>query len=437
MILGNETALDSIKLSFVIESKEDIAFQMFYSDTQAISPEKSQIIEYKAGTAENQLEFNIPNYTNSIRLDFATAPSELALSQMQFNYNGKMIPISMEYILDNQIETNMLESLSVQNDKLMVIANGNDPYVLVDISAFHLNKWISEITYQQIFTKKVILCVILDIILILIYIFASKALALPIDLYHNKKLIYKLAKNDFKTKYAGSYFGVIWAFVQPVVTILLYWFVFQVGLRATSVSDFPFVLWLIAGLVPWFFFSDGVNYGTNALVEYSYLVKKVVFNISILPMVKILSAFFVHLFFLGIMLVIYTILGHPPTIYWLQIFYYTLCIVVVTLAIAYITSSIILFFRDMGQIINILLQIGIWMTPIMWNITIIPESFRWIFKVNPMFYIVRGYRDALIEKVWFYNRIEDFALFWGSMGIILVIGMLVFKRLKPHFADVL
>ena len=108
------------------------------------------------------------------------------------------------------------------------------------------------------------------------------------ELFGNRKLILNLAKNDFKTKYAGSYLGIVWAFIQPVVTVLVYWFVFEVGLRQTGNAEVPFVLWLIAGLVPWFFFSDALNGGTNSLLEYNYLVKKVVFKISVLPIVKII-----------------------------------------------------------------------------------------------------------------------------------------------------
>jgi ABC-type polysaccharide/polyol phosphate export permease len=97
---------------------------------------------------------------------------------------------------------------------------------------------------------------------------------LPIELVQNRTLIGNLAKNDFKTRFAGSYLGVIWAFVQPIVTVVVYWFVFTVGLRQGRPSGHPFVLWLMAGLVPWFFFSEALNGGTNALIEYNYLVKK-------------------------------------------------------------------------------------------------------------------------------------------------------------------
>ena len=148
---------------------------------------------------------------------------------------------------------------------------------------------------------------------------------LPGEIYKNRKLVFSLAKNDFKTKYAGSYFGTVWAFVQPIVTICVYWFVFGLALRNGSDKGVPFVLWLIAGLVPWFFIQEGLTGGTNALLEYNYLVKKVVFNIRILPVVKVFSAVFVHCFFVVIVLVIYTCMGYPPSLYALQLVYYSFC----------------------------------------------------------------------------------------------------------------
>ena len=138
-----------------------------------------------------------------------------------------------------------------------------------------------------------------------------------------RKLTVTLAVNDFKTKYSGSYLGIFWAFVQPVVTVTVYWFVFQLGFRSDPVKDFPFVLWLIAGIVPWFYFSDALNGGTNSLLEYNYLVKKVVFNIDILPIVKVCSALFVHGFFVCFMFILYLAYGYGIDLYCIQDIYYT------------------------------------------------------------------------------------------------------------------
>ena len=262
---------------------------------------------------------------------------------------------------------------------------------------------------------------------------------LPGEIYRNRRLVFSLAKNDFKTKYAGSYFGTVWAFIQPIVTICVYWFVFGLALRNGSDKGVPFVLWLIAGLIPWFFFQEGLTGGTNALLEYNYLVKKVVFRIDILPMVKVVSAVFVHLFFILVALILYTAMGCYPTVYTIQVIYYTFCIFVLVLGIAYMTSSVVVFFRDLTQVINIALQVGVWMTPIMWSmedlgITGILAS---ILKLNPMFYIVQGYRDAFIYKIWFWQRPGMTLYFWAFTLVFWLIGTRLFRKLKIHFADVL
>ena len=118
---------------------------------------------------------------------------------------------------------------------------------------------------------------------------------------NNKKMLNFLIKNDFKNKYAGSFFGVFWAFVQPVVIILLYWFVFQIAFGSGDEDGAPFVLWLMAGLVPWFFFSEAWMNATSSFIEYSYLVKKVVFDIKLLPFVKVASSLYVHVFFVFVL----------------------------------------------------------------------------------------------------------------------------------------
>lgn len=266
----------------------------------------------------------------------------------------------------------------------------------------------------------------------------EKILGLPLELYHNRKLILSLAKNDFKTKYAGSYLGIVWAFIQPVVTVMVYWFVFSVGLKAGKMDEYPFVIYLITGIVPWFFFQDALNGGTNALIEYNYLVKKVVFKISILPIVKVISALFVHVFFVLLVLIICSLNGYLPTVHTIQIIYYSVCIFIFTLALIYATSAIVIFFRDLTQIINIVLQVGIWMTPIMWDLSLISNPLLIkLLKLNPMFYVVSGYRDSILGQTWITGHWKWGIYFWVVTILIFALGTVIFKRLKPHFADVL
>lgn len=273
----------------------------------------------------------------------------------------------------------------------------------------------------------------------------SKIVMLPAELWQSRKLIWKLAKNDFKNRYAGSYLGRVWAFTQPVVTVLLYWFVFGHLMMAdkkevlTVGVEAPYVLWLTAGLVPWFYFSEAISNGTTSLLEYSYLVKKVVFKISIIPIVKLIAASFTHIFFVAFMLVVYFCYGYKPDLYLLQLIYYSFCLFMLVLALSYATCSIVIFFRDLMQIINIFLQIGMWATPILWNITLLDKEpvLQGIIKCNPIYYVVNGYRNAMFAKTWFWQEPSATAYFWIFTAVIFGFGALIFRRLKVHFADIL
>ena len=273
----------------------------------------------------------------------------------------------------------------------------------------------------------------------------KKLFLLPAELFQSRSLIWKLAKNDFKNRYAGSYFGRIWAFAHPIVTVLLYWFVFGHVMMQdkkeilTAGVDAPYVLWLTAGLVPWFFFSEALNNGTTSLMEYSYLVKKVVFKISVIPIVKIIAALFTHVFFVCFLLIMYFVYGYAPSVYLIQLAYYTFCMFMLVLALSYSTCAIVVFFRDLLQIINILLQAGMWATPILWNVARLGEDsvIAAILRCNPVFYIVDGYRNAMFGKIWFWENIKAGVYFWLFVASLFVIGAHIFRKLKTHFADVL
>jgi len=313
--------------------------------------------------------------------------------------------------------------------------------IFLSILILHHNPWANP---QEELVKKIIGTVLVILTSIVFVRFYDKLTVLPMELYDNRRLIWKLAKNDFKKRYAGSYLGFIWAMIQPVVTVVMYWFVFDnfFGQKAQMLStgiSMPYVLYLTAGLVPWFYFTEALTNGTTALLEYNYLVKKVVFKISILPIIKIIAATFIHLFFALVLLIVAILYGCYPTVYTIQILYYSFCLFILVLGISYTTCAVVVFFRDLTQIINIVLQVGMWATPILWNITMISDNptLTTIIKLNPLVYVVNGYRAALCEKEWFFADFYSTMYFWIFTVVIFGIGALIFKRLKTHFADVL
>jgi len=256
-------------------------------------------------------------------------------------------------------------------------------------------------------------------------------------IFQNKGLLWSLTKNDFKQKYLGNILGISWAFIQPTATVLIFWFVFQVGFKSQPVDNFPFILWLMAGMFPWFFFAEGLSSGTNSILANSFLVKKVVFRVSLLPIISLLSALAIHIFFIFFMFAMFLYYGYAPQLHWIQIIYYLFATTVLLLGLSWITSSIVVFFKDIGQFVTMIIQFGFWLTPIFWNMNMVPEQYHWIIELNPMVYIIEGYRNSMIYHTWFWEDINMTLYFWAITTTLFLIGGFTFKKLRPHFADVL
>ncbi|WP_379157437.1 ABC transporter permease [Paenibacillus sp. sgz5001063] len=422
-----------IDLNFKVKSNVVGDYQLFYltGSGEEWSEEKSFHTTYTHVQEWQTMDFTVPKETIELRIDFGTKASNIELEDFALIGNSK-VDVKMNELVykENQIST-----ISKSGESLIFQTKNTDPFI-----TFSARSLIDE-AMKGTSTVKLILSIALSCLLSLLMtwvILSAKNIVhfLKIILF-GRKMIINLAKNDFKTKYASSYLGITWGFIQPLITIATYWFVFQVGLRSGNVSDTPFILWLLVAIVPWFFFSEAFSSATNVFSEYSYLVKKVVFKIELLPMVKTTSAFFVHIFFLLFIFVIYSIYGYYPSLFNLQVIYYVICSVALVTSISILTSALVLFFKDLNQIIIIILQVGFWFTPIGWSYTMLPTSWAFVFKLNPMFYIVEGFRDSFISHIAFYNHPYQTFYFWLFCFVLLVIGIKTFEKLKPHFADVI
>jgi lipopolysaccharide transport system permease protein/teichoic acid transport system permease protein len=247
----------------------------------------------------------------------------------------------------------------------------------------------------------------------------------------------EMAKRDISTQHVGSLLGFFWTFINPLIMIFIFWLVFSIGFKTAPKGNVPFVVWLTAGMAIWITFAESINGSTSVIINNSHLAKKVVFPLSILPVVKLVGSFVTHSVFLLMLISLILLYGMPFSIYWFQAFYYFIAMSILALGLSWITSSINIFARDTGQIVTIILQIGFWATPIFWDLSIMPQKVQTFLKLNPMFYIVQGYRESFIYFVPLWNHWEMTLYYWGITGVIFVLGGLIFMRLRPHFADVL
>jgi ABC-type polysaccharide/polyol phosphate export permease len=256
-------------------------------------------------------------------------------------------------------------------------------------------------------------------------------------IFNQKHIIISMARREVARQYVGSLLGFIWTFIQPLAMILVFWVVFSVGFKMQPINDAPFVVWLTAGMAAWFVFADILNGCAMAIISNAHLIKKTLFHSQMLPVVKIVSGLITHSVFLLVLGTLIVFQKMPFSLYYVQFLYYLLCLCVLVLGLGLGISALNVFVRDVGQITAVVLQIGFWATPIFWDISIMPPAVRTVAKLNPMFYIVQGYRESFIYFVPFWAHPVQTLYFWFVALTVFAIGALVFKKLKLQFADVL
>lgn len=427
---------DTASLRLKLDFKSDLPdeYQLFFitKQNEEWSEDRSLHQTYDQVGQWQTFEYMIPKDVYSLRLDLGTHQKLVNIKNIEFIGNS-----SINFSLDKTIVKleNQVKSINKDGPVTKIQVAEGDPFLILDIGTLRD----TAMENSSVLDKVIVIVLSILTTLFCLYIVKStrEIFRYLKEIYNGRSLIYSLAKNDFKTKYASSYLGIVWGFIHPLLTIVTYWFVFQVGLRSGNVSEVPFILWFIVAIIPWFFFSESLTGATNVYTEYSFLVKKVVFRIELLPVVKIISSLFVHLFFFIFIFAMYASYGYYPNIYNFQILYYLLCTVVLTLSISLLTSTFVLFFKDLNQIIMIVLQIGFWFTPIGWPYTMLSDFWIIIFKLNPMLYIVEGYRDSLIRNILFIEHPYYTVYFWLFCLTTLVFGVRSFNKLKPHFSDVI
>ena len=262
------------------------------------------------------------------------------------------------------------------------------------------------------------------------------------ELVAKRKLIWELSKADFRKRFVGSYFGVVWMFIQPIVTVLIYWLIFgPIGFKsAPPVPNAPMSSGC-SGYRPVVLLLRSLKLRNRMPSGIQLPGKKVVFKVEILPVIKLISCLFVHVFFVAIMFIVFLVSGKRPQISWIQIIYYSFA------ASMYALAPHLSYQRDPGilqgygtdrQHLPAVRHVA---DPDYVQRAVIPrqrsDDAPMILKLNPFYYIAAGYRDSMLTGDWFFMRPTLTVYFWAVTLITMLVGLKVFKRLRPHFSDVL
>lgn len=255
-------------------------------------------------------------------------------------------------------------------------------------------------------------------------------------LFRYRAIIWAMARRELAARYAGTLGGAIWALLHPLATVVVFWFVFSVGFKAQGPSGIPFVLYFLAGFVPWVTFNEVLTQSTNAVTSNAHLVRKVVFPTEVLPFVYLIAAGLAHLVLLFLLIALSAAHGYVPSFHLLQLPYYFAVMSLVALGLGWALGALNPFHRDVSQAVAVVLNLWFWLTPIIWTPAMVPERWLWLFELNPMFHVVEGYRNAILygEVLWADPQLE--LPYWLGAGVLFVFGAYLFGKLKPEFGDV-
>ena len=251
--------------------------------------------------------------------------------------------------------------------------------------------------------------------------------------------LFKLAKSDLIKTYKGAAMGWLWAVIKPTITIGVYYFAFSIGLRmGYPINGYPYFLWLISGILPWFYITEVFVGGTASIRKYGYLVTKIKFPTCTIPTFVSMSHLVTNLFLTAIVMVIFMCYGKMPDLYWLQIPLYILMMFLFFTAWSLFAGTLAVISKDFMQLVRSSTMALFWLSGIMYDAANISnETIRAVLLCSPVTIIVNGFRNSFVNKVWFWECGGEIRNFLIGYAIMCVLAVWTYRRLHKYIPDLL
>lgn len=245
-----------------------------------------------------------------------------------------------------------------------------------------------------------------------------------------KEFLKSNVKKDVRGKYKGSFLGVLWSFINPLLSVLIYAIVFHYIMRFNIEN---YLIYLIAGIIPWNFFTAAINSGMNSVIFNADIIKKVYFPRIILPISSVTSCL-VNFLISCLIIVIFALFSDIGiSIYLLFLPIIALIQYVLTLGFVFILSAVEIYVRDIEHIINFFIGMLFYITPILYTTDYVPEKFSFLLKINPLAYIIDAYHSIFYYKTM--PNLTDLSIIGIISLVVFVIGYLIFEKLQKGFAE--
>lgn len=270
---------------------------------------------------------------------------------------------------------------------------------------------------------------------------AFKVLKEQIDHFY---LIRRLSLYEIKSKNKSNYLGIAWELINPAIQMLIYWFVFgtirnraPVEVNGVEVDFFP---WLVAGFFAWIFCSQSIIQGSKSIYSRIKLLSKMNFPMSVIPNFVVVSNFYIHLILIGITIIGFQFAGYYINVYYIQLIYFAFAAFCLLFSISLITSTLSTIVRDFHMFLNATFRMLLYLSGVLWPITLLSD-FPMLMKImmlNPLYYIIQGYRASFFGTEWYFITNWEYTLFfWAFVLITFTIGAVLHVKFRRHFIDFL
>ena len=254
----------------------------------------------------------------------------------------------------------------------------------------------------------------------------------------NMYRIFSIAKYELLADMRDSKLGWFWNFANPAIQVMTYWFVFGYVFNRKSVGHIPYLLWMLGGMVVWFFISPCITDGCNAVFKKIDVITKMKFPVSVLPMTVVLQKLFDHFCLMIILIVVFALYGFYQTWHWIGLIYYLLCAIIFAVSLSLTTSVLNMLARDTRKLILACMRLLLYLTPILWDIDKLGHGrLMKLMTCNPIYYVVQGFRDCFFYHKGIMAYSWSMGWFWGITLVLYFFGSYMMYKFKTRFIDLI
>jgi len=260
-------------------------------------------------------------------------------------------------------------------------------------------------------------------------------------------LILRLSAFELKSANTNNYLGRFWEILNPMIQLTIYWFVFGAGIRKgrevpmENGIDVPFFIWMVTGMIVWFFVNPAISASSRSIYSRIQLISKMSFPMSAIPSFVIMANFYTHLMLVVVVTIFLQFTDFKLTVYFFQLPYFMLATLLFLLGLALVTSTLSTIVRDVQQVVQSILKMLLYVTPFLWHVddlVINGIDYAFLLKINPLYYIVEGYRAALLGTTWYPLEYPEYTLyFWITVIGLFMIGAVLHLKFRNRFVDYL